>query len=304
MAQKPFGVDVLPRLYCRRSSYTRQSFSATQAGESWMHTHTDVRRQSVLRFDTDRNHCGSSWMTREEARAKFAEMVARNENDLELDRATLLIAAEEYPSIDLENYIDRIDELAELSGSRDDRRADPASRVARLSDSLFGELGFRGNVENYFDARNSFLNDVIDRRVGIPITLSVLYIEVARRIGLKLFGVGLPGHFIVKFADDEQEILIDPFNGGRLLSEQDCREMIGEMYRGAMEFHPSFLHVSPKKQILARMLQNLKGIYARASDHHKTLGAIERAMLIRAETGVDGANEIRDRGLVYSEMGR
>jgi regulator of sirC expression with transglutaminase-like and TPR domain len=243
-------------------------------------------------------------MTREETRAKFAEMVARNENDLELDRATLLIAAEEYPCLDLENYLVRIDELAELTGSRDDRRSDPASRVARLSDSLFGELGFRGNVENYFDARNSFLNDVIDRRVGIPITLSVLYIEIARRIGLKLFGVGMPGHFIVKFTDDEREILIDPFNGGRLLSEEKCREMVSAIYGAGVKFHQAFLYAVTKKQILARMLQNLKGIYARSGAHHKTLAAIERAMLIHSQTGMSAANEIRDRGLVYSRMGR
>jgi regulator of sirC expression with transglutaminase-like and TPR domain len=243
-------------------------------------------------------------MTREETRAKFAEMVARNENDLELDRAALLIGAEEYPSLDLGNYLGRIDELAELAGSRDDRRADTASRVARLSDSLFGELGFRGNVENYFDARNSFLNDVIDRRVGIPITLSVLYIEIARRIGLKLFGVGMPGHFIVKFADDEREILIDPFNGGRLLSEEKCREMISAIYGAGVKFHQAFLYAVTKKQILARMLQNLKGIYSRSGDHHKTLAAIERAMLIHSQTGTDSANEIRDRGLVYSRMRR
>ncbi|HKQ75328.1 MAG TPA: tetratricopeptide repeat protein [Blastocatellia bacterium] len=243
-------------------------------------------------------------MTKEESRAKFAEMVARNESDLELDRAALLIAAEEYPRLDVQKYLDQIGSFAEVAGSRDNPGADPPSRIMRLSELVFGELGFRGNVENYFDARNSFLNDVIDRRVGIPITLSVLYIEIARRIGLKLFGVGLPGHFIVKFTDDEQEILIDPFNGGRLLTEEKCREMIEEMYQGEMEFHPAFLYAVTKKQILSRMLQNLKGIYAQASDHYKTLGVIERALLIHTEMRIDCANEIRDRGLVYSRMGR
>jgi len=243
-------------------------------------------------------------MTKEEARAKFAEMVARSESDLELDLAALLIAAEEYPRLDVQYYLDQIGSIADLARSRDDLCADPLPRIMRLGDLLFGELGFRGNAENYFDARNSFLNDVIDRRTGIPITLSVLYLEIARRIGLKVFGVGLPGHFIVKFAHNEHEILIDPFNGGRLLTEEKCRELIEEMYRGEMAFHPAFLYAVTKKQILARMLQNLKGIYARACDHHKTLGAIERALLIHSEIGAGGANEIRDRGLVYSGMGR
>src|SRR5262245_21770761 len=159
-------------------------------------------------------------MTKEEARAKFAEMVARSENELDLDRAALLIAAEEYPHLDVEKYLDQIGAFAERARSRDDLSADPLSRIMKLSDLVFGELGFRGNVEDYFDARNSFLNDVIDRCMGIPITLSVLYLEIARRIGLKLFGVGMPGHFIVKFVEDEHEILIDPFNGGKLLSEE------------------------------------------------------------------------------------
>lgn len=243
-------------------------------------------------------------MMKEEARAKFAEMVARDESDLELDRAALLIAAEEYPHLDVEKSLDQIDTFAELARSRDDFHADPLSRIMGLGDLLFDELGFYGNVENYFDARNSFLNDVIDRRTGIPITLSVLYIEIARRIGLKLFGVGIPGHFIVKFVADEREILIDPFNGGQLLSEEKCREMIEEMYGGEMKFHPAFLYAVTKKQILTRMLQNLKGIYARAGDHPKTLGAIERALILHSGEGPDAANEIRDRGLVYSGMGR
>ena len=243
-------------------------------------------------------------MTKEEARAKFGEMVARNESDLELDRAALLIAAEEYPGLDIDSYLDQISSYAEMARSRDDLYADPLLRIMRLSDLLFEELGFRGNVENYFDARNSFLNEVLERRAGIPITLSVLYIEIARRMDLKLFGVGFPGHFIVKFADDEREILIDPFNSGRILTEEQCREMIREIYRGELEFHPTFLYEVTKKQILSRMLQNLKGIYARAQDHYKTLGVIERALLLHPLTDSDRANEIRDRGLVYSAMGR
>ncbi len=241
-------------------------------------------------------------MTKDEARAKFAEMVARDESDLELDRAALLIAAEEYPCLDVQRYLDKIDSFSEMARSRDDLDADPLLRIRILADLLSGELGFRGNVENYFDARNSFLNDVIDRRSGIPITLSVLYIEVARRIGLRLFGVGMPGHFIIKFSDDQGEILIDPFNGGRLLSEENCRELIREMFGAKMEFHPAFIYSVTKKQILSRMLQNLKGIYTQAGDHHKTLATIERSLLIHSEIGTDVANDIRDRGLVYSRM--
>jgi regulator of sirC expression with transglutaminase-like and TPR domain len=239
-------------------------------------------------------------MMKEEARARFAEIVARPENELELDRAALLIAAEEYPDLDVEKYLDQIDSFAGMARARDDAAADPLVRIMRLGQLLFDELGFRGNIEDYFDARNSFLNDVIDRRTGIPITLSVVCIEVARRIGLQLFGVGMPGHFIVKFAEEDREILIDPFNGGRVLSEEKCREMIEELYGGRMKFHPALLRAVTKRQILTRMLQNLKGIYARAGDQPKTLGVIERALLISP----DVAGEIRDRGLVYAGMER
>lgn len=239
-------------------------------------------------------------MNREEARAGFNEIITRDERELEMDRAALLIAAEEYPQLDVELYLAQLDSFAETARMRDDVFADPLIRIMRLGNLLFEELGFRGNTENYFDARNSFLNDVIDRRTGIPITLSVIMIEVARRIGLQLFGVGMPGHFLVKFADDEQEIFIDPFHGGRILNEESCREMIARMYDGKLMFRPSFLQASGKRQILSRMLQNLKGIYAGAKDHHKTLGTIERILLINPDSAV----EIRDRGMIHFATGR
>ncbi len=239
-------------------------------------------------------------MNRDEARSQFAEMARRDETSLELDRAALLIAAEEYPHLEIEYYLDRLDSFADQAMESDDQNDDPLGRIMRLSNLLFNELGFRGDTESYFDARNSFLNEVVDRRRGIPITLSVIFIEVARRIGLRLFGVGMPGHFIVKYVDDDSEIFVDPFNGGRLLSEESCREMVEQMYNGAMQFHPTFLKAATKKQILTRMLQNLKGVYARAMDNHKTLGVIERVLLINP----NAAAEIRDRGLIYLSMGR
>ncbi len=243
-------------------------------------------------------------MKKEEARAQFAEAVARDENDLELDRAALLIAAEEYPSLEIEAYLEQLDRLAEMAKTGSDSDASPLVQMMRLRHLLFDELGFRGNTENYHDTRNSFLNEVIGRRTGIPITLSVVYLEVARRIGLKLFGVGMPGHFIVKYvpnsSGDEQEIFVDPFNDGRVLDEDRCRQMIAEMYNGEIKFQPAFLRAVTRKQILARMLQNLKGVYARAKDHHKTLSAIERVLLVQP----DSIAEIRDRGLVCFAMER
>jgi len=239
-------------------------------------------------------------MKKEEARVLFAETLAPSDADLELDRAALLIAAEEYPSLEIMQYLRQLDGLAEAAKATDDVRADPLARMTRLNHLLFDEQGFHGNADNYYDARNSFLNDVLDRRTGIPITLSVVYLEVARRIGLKLYGVGMPGHFIVKYDDGEREIFMDPFHGGRLLTEDRCREMIAEMYNGEMKFQPAFLRAVTGKQILFRMLQNLKAIYARATDHHKMLGAVERMLLVQP----DAVTEIRDRGLIYFARGQ
>src|SRR5205085_2973941 len=213
-------------------------------------------------------------------RAQFAAQVSRSEAELELDRAALLIAAEEYPQMELETYLAQLDSFAARARENDDPQASPVTRLLRLNDKLFDEFGFRGNAENYFDARNSFLNDVIERRTGIPITLSVVYIEVARRIGLRIFGVGMPGHFLVKYQDEVEEILLDPFNGGRLLSEEDCFRMVLRMYQGGVVFQRSYLDAVSKKQILTRMLQNLKSIYTRVGTQIKTLGVIERALLI------------------------
>lgn len=239
-------------------------------------------------------------MTKEKARTQFAELLAREEAELELDRAALLIAAEEYPHLETDKYLHQLDTFAALVRKENDFLAAPLSRVIKLGQVLSAELGFYGNAGNYYDARNSFLNEVIDRRTGIPITLSVVYLEVARRIGLKLHGVGMPGHFLVKYSDEIQEILIDPFRGGRILTEDQCREMIAEMYDGRMQFQSAFLRATSKKQILARMLQNLKAIYTHAQDHHKTLGVIERLLLINPES----ETEIRDRGMSYAAMGR
>jgi regulator of sirC expression with transglutaminase-like and TPR domain len=238
-------------------------------------------------------------MHQAEARAQFAEQLQLAEDALELDRAALLIAAESYPAMEVEEYLEQLDDIAALVRANDEPQASPVTRILRMNDVLFDELEFHGNTENYFEARNSFLNEVIDRRTGIPITLSVVYLETARRIGLPLAGVGLPGHFIVKYQDTEDEIFIDPFNAGRLLTEQDCFTLVLQMYQGRMVFQREFLNAFTKRQILMRMLQNLKGIYDRARDHAKTLSVIERALLIEPSL-----TEQRDRGLVLASLGR
>jgi regulator of sirC expression with transglutaminase-like and TPR domain len=236
-------------------------------------------------------------MTKEETRQQFSMLIRGDEARLELDRAALLIAAEEYPALQVEDYLRQLDALAGASRQRMTlgELFNPLETATTLAAHLFYEGRFNGNLGDYYDARNSFLNEVIDRGKGIPITLSVIFIEVARRLGVSLFGVGLPSHFLVKYSDNTQEVFFDPFYGGRVLDKEDCRKMIEEMYGGRVPFASSFLQAVTKRQILSRMLQNLKNVYVKASDLHKLLGVIERLLLLHPGS----VTELRDRGLTY-----
>lgn len=236
-------------------------------------------------------------MTKEDARQEFSELVASSESDFDLDRAALLLAAEEYPAMQIEEYLTQLDALAEDARRRMTvgQLCTPLERATALAAYLFYEGRFTGNAKNYANPRNSFLNDVLERGSGIPITLSVVFIEIARRLDVTLHGVGMPGHFLVKYREDEQEVFFDPFNGGRVLAETDCRTLIEDLYQGRVGFERAFLQAVTKKQILGRMLQNLKNIYAGASDLSKLLSVIERLLVLTP----DALLEIRDRGLTY-----
>jgi regulator of sirC expression with transglutaminase-like and TPR domain len=165
---------------------------------------------------------------------------------------------------------------------------------------MFEEMGFQGNREEYFDPRNSFLNDVLDRRIGIPISLSTVYLEVGRRIGCPLAGVAFPGHFLVRLGgvSGSPDILIDPFNRGRLMTEEDCRALILEMYKGQLEYRPEFLRRARNREILERMLNNLKGIYQQRRDFHMALKIQQLLLCIEP----DRPDAIRDRGLIHYRL--
>ena len=223
----------------------------------------------------------------------FAAEALRPDPEIDLGRAALLIAKKEYPGLDLDHYNYRFDEIA--SGIEEKLRAaqagrDPLKILALINEHLFEELSFRGNVENYYDPKNSFLNEVLDRRIGIPITLSVIYIEVARRLGLKMEGIGMPGHFLIRY----QDIIIDPFNKGRRLNESDCEQMLSGIYGEGTRLQPSFLRSVSKREILTRMLGNLKSIYISGGDNARALSIVNRILLLNP----DSLTELRDRGLI------
>jgi regulator of sirC expression with transglutaminase-like and TPR domain len=172
--------------------------------------------------------------------------------------------------------------------------------MAALNLVLFVEEGFRGNAGDYYDPKNSFLNEVLDRKTGIPITLSVLYLEVARRAGLTLEGVGFPGHFLVKWPgeDPADDVLIDPFNQGEVIPADEFPNWVRRRHGERFRFHPDMLAAVSKRQTLQRMLNNLKAIYWKQGEYPSCLEVVERLVILDPGS----PSEIRDRGIIYSQL--
>jgi len=218
-----------------------------------------------------------------ELRELFAALVGAEVEDERIDlvRAALIIARTEYPDLYLDAYVNRVDELARRVAAHIIDVDDIPETIAAINQVLFNELGLRGNREDYYDPCNSFLNDVLDRGVGIPITLALIYMEVARRINLPLVGVGMPGHFLLKHYDiDGRETLIDCVNGGDILNPQDCQRRLDEIYSGQLTLRPEFLFAVSRRQMLTRMLNNLKTIYLSARNFRKALPIVDLVLVI------------------------
>jgi regulator of sirC expression with transglutaminase-like and TPR domain len=227
----------------------------------------------------------------------FAQMVAAPRQDEAIDLATaaLELARIEYPDLDASSYLARLDGLASRVSAG--LRASPGARevISTLNRVLFDEEGLRGNRDNYYDPRNSFLNDVLDRKLGIPITLSVIYMEVARRVGFPVAGTGMPGHFLIKHYDlMSGEIVIDAFNRGRVLNVGDCEMRLQEIYRGELQFQPEFLQPVTHREILTRMLHNLRQIYFTKRDLRQGLIVLDLLLAIPPRS----PEMLRERALV------
>ena len=219
------------------------------------------------------------------------------DDEIDLTRAALMIARTEHPNLDIDRYAARIDELAgRVEALISDLQ--PQRTIAALNRVLFDDLGMRGNREDYYDPRNSFLNHVLDRKLGIPITLSIVYMEVARRVGFSLAGVGMPGHFLLKHYGTEGEILIDCFNRGDILSRQDCQSRLNEIYSGQMALRPEFLHPISPRQILMRMLNNLKTVYLSTRNFRKALPIADLILVIYPRSSED----VKQRALLRYSM--
>lgn len=231
-------------------------------------------------------------------RERFAAIACLPDGEIGLAQAALWIAAEEQPGLDPAPWLARLDELGEQIRPRLQRARDEIDQVERLASFLTGEVGLKGNVEDYYDPRNSFLNEVLARGLGIPITLALVYMEVGRRAEVPLDGVGFPGHFLVRHSRCTQ-LLLDPFEQGRLLTLEDCREMLAKVSGGSLTFDTRLLRPSTPRQILIRMLNNLRGVYLHRGEMLQTIAVLDRVLLLDPEDL--GAR--RDRGLLSLRFG-
>ncbi len=231
-----------------------------------------------------------------DARREFVALAARE--PVPLARGALLIAKEEYPALDVEKYLNAMLALARQAEPLVRPAEETFERVERLSHFLFEEQGFAGNLDEFDDPRNSFLNDVIERRLGIPISLSVIYIEVGRRLGLDLHGVSFPGHFLVKAVDELGELIIDPFNQGRILSLDDISTRLRQIYGREVEMRPELLNTAPTRQILSRMLRNLRNIYVGGTDWIRAIAALDRILILEPRS----SNELFERAELHEKL--
>lgn len=231
----------------------------------------------------------------------FSVFVSPDLQDEKIDliRGALAIARAEYPKLEIEEYAGRIEAMGRrVAALAND--LDPQATLAALNTVVFEQAKLRGNRDDYYDPRNSFLNDVLDRGLGIPITLSIVYMEVARSVGFPLSGVGMPGHFLLKhYHEDGQEILIDCFNRGDILSRQDCQSRLDEIYSGEMTLRPEFLHPISRRQILTRMLNNLKTVYLSTRNFRKALPIADLILVIYPQS----AEDVKQRALLRYSMG-
>ncbi len=232
---------------------------------------------------------------------QLAKLVRAPQSSFDIAECALIIAQQEYPNLDITGYLRQLNHLADRLRARLPADAGKPHVISMLNHFLFREMGYAGNFDNYYDPRNSFLNDVMDRRVGIPITLSILYIEIARRVGVALQGISFPGHFLAKCVTDQGVIVLDPFNKGISLSEADLRERLRES--GDSSAHSDtplvvLLRPATPHEILVRLARNLKAIYIQARDLEK---AVAMSNLILCVNPID-IKELRERAALYHQL--
>lgn len=230
----------------------------------------------------------------------FYQEIDCADEQIDLAKAALYFAQAEYLDLDVDNYLEIIDAIAlEIEFQLPCERY-PLKTIQTINEHLYNYLQFQGNKKNYYDPENSFLNRVIDRQLGIPISLSVVYLAIAKRLNFPMVGIGMPRHFLIRPEFEEVGIFVDAFNGGEILFEHDCQAKLQQTYQQPVELNPSWLEPVSNKQILVRMLNNLKIIYLHRRELDKALSIISSIVKILPEN----ITEIRDRGLLYYQINR
>ncbi|WGV28691.1 SirB1 family protein [Halotia branconii] len=233
------------------------------------------------------------------ARQYFYQEIHQPDEHINLAKAALYIAQEEYPDLNPEEYLNALDTMASEVKERLPASRYPLRLIQSLNQYFYEDLKFSGNQSDYYNPCNSFLNDVIDHRLGIPITLALVYLEVAHRIDFPMVGIGMPGHFLIRPDIPDVEIFVDAFNRGEVMFAQDCQERLTQMFQQPVNLNPEFLAPVSNGQFLMRILTNLKYIYLKQQNLAKTLAAVERIVLLFPNAIL----EVRDRGLLYYKLG-
>jgi len=228
-------------------------------------------------------------------------LFSQRDAEIGLAEAALWAAKLQYPDLDVKRYLERLDEWGEQVRQRLSDTASAEEIVLTLNYFLFQELEFRANEADYYDPRNSYFNEVMDRKLGIPITLSMIYIEVGRRAGLPLEGVSFPGHYVVKFSLEYGEVVLDPYSGGISLEESDLEELLLQTYGDSGDPRPpinQLLEGATVRETLVRLLRNLKSIYMRNDDFYKALSTVDLILMVEP----DLSDDMRDRGFMYQKL--
>lgn len=232
----------------------------------------------------------------------FERIVTGPDAEINLAEAALLIARSEYPGLDIDYYLGCLDDMAAgIAGQLPDSCPMPQV-LGQINHYLFNEQGYSGNLHNFLDPRNSFLNDVLERKLGIPISLSLLYMEIGRRLGLAIEGISFPGHFLIKLPADDGDIVLDPFAGGVSLDESDLLRRLQHVNHADREVLgsrlPDLLQAATNKAILLRILRNLKSIYSNSGDRLRMLRVLNYLLAVTP----DEVRELKTRGELYEHL--
>jgi regulator of sirC expression with transglutaminase-like and TPR domain len=232
------------------------------------------------------------------ARRRFQEIAGRPDPLLDLVEGSLVIALEETPSLDLDRYLGEVHSWSEAVRSRLEGSRDVERIVETINHLLFEEEGFHGEDDDYYDPRSALLSEALERHAGLPITLSILYIELSRRAGIEAVGVALPGRFLVKFTGPFGVLVVDPFDGGRVLSTVELQKILDGMYGGGVQLREHHLRSFSPKEILARELAQLKAAYLAQHDLPRAAASIDRLLILDERDSY----EVRDRAALAMQM--